>query len=408
MAARYRLAPTAEQTEMLIRHCADARFVWNLALEQFNMYDPKRGPTPNRVAQQKQLAEARKGTWLGEGSSSVQQVALADIEQAKKNWWAGTHGRPTWRVKGRHESFCVRDVTVRQLNRKWATVNVPKLGPVKFRLSRPLPDKYGMGRVSLDRSGRWHIAFAAPQPAVERTATGAVVGIDRGVKVTAATSDGAELHCPTPTRQERARRARLQRKLARQCKKSKRREVTRRAIAKLTARQADRRKDWVEKTSTELVREYDLIVFEDLRVRNMVRSAKGTVEHPGTNVAQKRGLNRSISEQGWTMLERRTTDKVEASDNCQMVKVPAHGTSQTCSACGHRDPASRTAQATFHCTNCGHAENADRNASKVIRAAGLAVLARGGVDSSRANEPRTPQSRIALESPSVRTGRMSS
>jgi hypothetical protein len=96
---------------------------------------------------------------------------------------------------------------------------------------------------------------------------------------------------------ERQRKRRLQRKLARQVKGSNRRNKTKLAIAKLSAKESDRRKDWIEKTTTELVRNYDLIALEDLKVKNMTRSAKGTSETPGKNVAQKRGLNRAILEQ---------------------------------------------------------------------------------------------------------------
>ncbi|MHB1534726.1 MAG: helix-turn-helix domain-containing protein [Acidimicrobiales bacterium] len=111
MANRYRLYPDPSQLSMLSRHCADARYVWNLALEQANCYRPGR-PSPGPAERSRQLAEARRGTWLGDGSSSVQQQALRDFDQALRNWWAGTHRRPRWRKAGIDEGFCVRDVRV--------------------------------------------------------------------------------------------------------------------------------------------------------------------------------------------------------------------------------------------------------------------------------------------------------
>ncbi len=131
-------------------------------------------------------------------------------------------------------------------------------------------------------------------------------------------------------------------------------------------------------------------MFEDLKVRNMVRSAAGTVDQPGTNVAQKRGLNRSIYEAAWSMLDRRTSQKAAASEGCQVVHVPAPGTSQTCLGCGYRTPENRESQAVFRCVACAHADHADINAAHNIGAAGLAVLAGGGADVGRASEPRTP------------------
>jgi len=195
-----------------------------------------------------------------------------------------------------------------RLNRRWATLQVPKCGPVRFRLSRPLPAKHKMARVTFERSGRWHVSFCAPQPVFERTLIGAAVALDAGVVATVATSDGEMLHAPGLRPGETQRLRRLQRKLARQQKASKRRAHTKAAIAKLKATQTARRRDFIEQTTTALLRDFDLIAVEDLAVKHMVRSAKGTVERPGENVRQKAGLNRAISAQGWSRLRRRLVE----------------------------------------------------------------------------------------------------
>src|SRR5690606_15546946 len=104
-------------------------------------------------------------------------------------------------------------------------------------------------------------------------------------------------------------------------------------VARLKAREADRRKDWCEKTSTMLARTYDLIRFEKLNIKNMTRSAKGTVEQPGKNVAQKSGLNRAILAQGWGLLRQRAERKAPG----RVEDVPAPYTSLRCSACGWID-----------------------------------------------------------------------
>ena len=120
------------------------------------------------------------------------------------------------------------------------------------------------------------------------------MGIDRGVTVSAALSTGELLHIPGLTAPERKRLVRLERKLARAKRGSNRRARVRLAIAGLKARQADRRKDWAEKTSTGLARRFDLIRVEDLDVKGMTRSARGSAGAPGRNVRQKAGLNRGI------------------------------------------------------------------------------------------------------------------
>ena len=122
-----------------------------------------------------------------------------------------------------------------------------------------------------------------------------MVGIDRGVAVSAALSTGQRLHCPGLTARERTRLRRLQRTLARAKRGSNRRGRVKHAIARLRAQEADRRKDWAEKVSTGIARRFDLIRVEDLQIPNMTRSAKGTRENPGRNVRQKAGLNREFA-----------------------------------------------------------------------------------------------------------------
>ncbi len=394
MAHRYRLAPEPAAETMLVRHCSDARFVWNLALEQANSRRPGRGPTPGQAARMRQLAEARRHSWLGEGSSSVQQQALRDFDQALKNWWGGTHRRPRWRKAGRDEGFCVRDVTMEKVNRKWATVFVPKCGPVRFRLSRPLPAVYGMARITLDRAGRWHVSFAAPQPPVVRVEGGAAVGIDRGVATTIATSDGQMLRIPTSPKLQ-AKLARLHQRLARQQKGSARRAQTKAEIGRTHARITDRRNDWIEKTTTRLVQAHDLIVLEDLRTKNMVRRPHPMPDPdaPGAflpnGAAAKAGLNRVIHQSCWGRFERRLTDKATVSGVTVMFVDPRYS-SQTCPACDHVAPENRESQAVFRCVRCGHCAHADTNAATIILARGLRLALAPGQGAHARISPTPP------------------
>ncbi len=165
----------------------------------------------------------------------------------------------------------------------------------------------------------------------------------------------------------------MQRTLARARHGSNRRVRVKHAIARLRAREADRRKDWAEKTSTDLARRFDVIRVEDLQIGNMTRSVKGTRENPGRNVRSKTGLNRRILESGWGLLVHRLEDKALG----RVEKIRPAFTSQRCSACGHVDRDSRESQAVFRCTACGFACHADVNAAINI-AAGHAVTARGG------------------------------
>ncbi len=386
--SRYRLVPSPAQEAMLREHCGHARYVWNLAVEQHRHWRPRRTSAPGYLEQCRQLTAARaEHPWLAAGSQIVQQQALRDFAQATANYLGGTHDRPSWRKAGRDEGFrvvAVRPGQVRRLSRRVGEVRVPKAGWVRFRWSRAVPPEVKSYRVTLDRAGRWHIAFAVIPEPIAGPGNGQTVGIDRGVAVSAALSTGEMLTAPGLSARRNKRLRRLQRRLARAKRGSNRRAGVKLTVARLRAREVDARKDWAEKASTDIARRFDMIRVEDLRIRNMTRSAKGTAGAPGRNVRQKAGLNREILRSGWGLLARRLEDKAPG----RVEKIRPAFTSQRCSACGHVDPESRESQARFVCTACGFADHADVNAARNI-AAGHAVTARGRRRGCPACEPRT-------------------
>src|ERR1700687_2202751 len=290
--SRYRLLPTPAQEAVLRDHCGHARYVWNLAVEQHTHWRPGRKGAPGHLEQCRQLTAARaEHPWLAAGSQTVQQQALRDFARAMAAFFDPGHpaGRPSWRKAGRDEGFRIpgrggRQLDVRRVSQKAGQVWVPKAGWVRFRWSRAVPAGAKSYRVTMDRAGRWHVAFAVIPAPVPAPGNGQVVGIDRGVAVSAALSTGEMLHCPALTARERRRLRRLQRRLARARRGSNRRGRVKHAIARLRARESDRRKDWAEKTSTGIARRFDVIRVEDLKIGNMTRSAKGTRGDPGRNV----------------------------------------------------------------------------------------------------------------------------
>ena len=351
-------------------------------MEQQQFWQPgRRAPGYNQ--QCAQLTEARaEHDWLAAGSQTVQQQALRDFTQAMQNYFAGTHRRPLWRKAGVHEGFRqvgLKPSHVTKLNRRYGRVWVPKVGWVRFRWTRPVPAGVKSYRITQDRAGRWHVAFAHIPDPIPGPADNSVVGIDRGVAVSAALSNGELLHVPSLTPGEQIRLRRVQQRLARAKHGSNRRARTKLAIAKLRAREVDRRRDWVEKTTTDLARRFDTIRVEDLDVRAMTRSPRGTLDQPGSRVAQKRGLNRAIRRQGWGLLVARLDHKAAG----RIERVSAAYTSQRCCACGHIAPENRKSQTVFACIACGAGPcNADVNAARNI-AAGRAVPAQGDLAAGR-------------------------
>ena len=391
--SRYRLFPTPAQEAVLRDHCGHARYVWNLAVEQHAHWRPGRPGAPGYLEQCRQLTEARAAhPWLAAGSQTVQQQALRDFAQAMAAFFdpANPARRPSWRKAGRDEGFRItgrrgRQWDVRRLSRHVGEAWIPKAGWVRFRWSRAVPPAVKSYRVTMDRAGRWHIAFTGVPEPIPAPGNGRTVGIDRGVTVSAALSTGELLHAPGLAATEPRRLRRMQRKLGRAKRGSNRRERVRLAIARLKVRETDRRKDWAEKVSTGLARRFDILRVEDLQITNMTRSARGTAQDPGRDVGAKSGLNREILRSGWGLLVRRLQDKAPG----RVEKISPAFTSQRCSACGHVDPKSRESQARFACTACGYACHADVNAAINI-AAGHAVTARGGFrDTGPAN--REPQ-----------------
>jgi putative transposase len=406
MSIKQRLYPEPGQVAGLRKHADDARFVFNIGLGQRSLWwrskhdrgthpeygdlDAKRVTT---ATQMRELAELRgELDWLRAGSSSVQQAALRDLDRAFQNFWAGRAAYPSFKRRDdRVGSFVIRDLTLRRLNRKWGLVTVPKVGAVRFRISRLWADiaNATSGRVTL-RNGRWHVSFTTPPTEKTTAGTGAVVGIDRGVKNTLATNEGQMVQAPSCTDREQQRFLRLEQQLARQNTtarrrknwNSKRRQSSLDRLADLRRRLEDRRTDWIEQTTTDLARTYDLVAVEDLRVQNMVRrpAPKPDPENVGAFLSNgaraKAALNKAILASVWGRFLTRLEHKMPEG---AVVRVDPKNTSRTCAACGHCAPGNRESQAVFECEACGHQAHADTNAAAVIldRALGTAAPGHG-------------------------------
>lgn len=357
------------QTDALLMHCNHARYIYNLGLEQRKLNDKTqraRGIRVNAVTQQRELTEARKEfDWLREGSTVVQQGALRDLDTAFKNFFAGHAGFPKYRRRGAHNSFVIRDMSVRRYNRKWAAILVPKAGWLKFRLTRAWHEVESgtSARVSL-KHGQWFVSITTP-PKPKREGGHGAVGLDRGVAVSVMSSESEMFNAPSLTDGERKRWLALERQLSRCEKQSARRVQTRDRLGALRRRLNNRRSDWVEKSTTHLANTYALAGIEDLNIKGMVRKPAPKPDGQGgflpNGAAGKSGLARAIHASCWGRFAQRLSDKMEA------VKVPAAFTSQCCHECGHIAPENRESQAVFRCKRCGHTASADVNAAKNIR-----------------------------------------
>ncbi|MCX4788165.1 transposase [Streptomyces sp. NBC_01221] len=383
-----------------------ARTLWNLLHAWWQMLPKEKRTLANADAAIRQAREDID--FLAVLPAQAAQAVLKTYVRAWKNCWEGRADAPNF--KGRLRTVMSvdipqgRDLNITRVHRRWGQVNLPKVGRVRFRWTKDLPvgkhatteNRITGARLVKDVLG-WHITFrvqtleAGPEPH-----QGPEAGIDVGVNVPIALSDGQTYeHGEWLTEKEKAKLLHLDQRAARRKQHRKPGERTSRRlhrtydqIAGLRAKAKRKALDWQHRTTTAIARTYGTVVVEALTITNMVKSARGTIEEPGKNVAQKSGLNRSISGEAWgrtvTMLTYKT-----ARLGGTLHKVPAPGTSQRCSACGITTPGSRESQAVFVCKNpdCGWSGNADHNAARnvlhlyrmglaLIPAAGRAVVRR--------------------------------
>ena len=241
-------------------------------------------------------------------------------------------------------------------------VRVPGIGSVKLRKGREVPP---FGRAWLVcKRGRWYAQFECEREVDALPSTGKTVGLDRGVAVLVATSDGALVPNPRHIEAVRLKLERAQRVVAKRKRGGTNRRKAVAAVIRLHEKVALQRRDTAHKISRELVNAYDCLALEDLRVRNMTRSAKGTLEDPGRNVAAKAGLNRALLDAGFGTIAKLIAEKAERAGRTLAYVDPKYS-SQECAQCGHVASGNRSG-VRFVCLACGHSDHADVNAARVI------------------------------------------
>jgi putative transposase len=369
----YRLYPTPEQAQQMAQIAGSCRFVFNLALQQRRDWW-KPGRTFNFASQCRDVTTLRAEVdWLKAAPVHTLQQALKDLDRAYQNWWAGRADYPTPRKKGLNDSFRFHDPAsfkVERTGKSSGRIKLPKLGWVRLRGWYAIPGDIRNATVSR-RAGQWHVAVqwqrdaAEPEPSILPA-----VGIDRGVAVFAAMSNGINIAPVNHGKKALRALRKAQRDLSRKKRGSSNRRKAASRVAKIHLRVANARKNFLHHQTTTIANNHGTVVLEALKVRNMSASAKGTAAEPGRMVRQKAGLNRAILDQGWggfrIMLAYKLADR-----GGRLIEVPAAYTSQTCAGCGVVDARSRQDQARFVCTGCGHEANADTNAAIVILQRGL-------------------------------------
>jgi len=402
-AYRFRAYPTPEQVVQLSMTLGCCRLVYNLALEQLRLFGRK-GRSLNYNTGANELPALKKAfPFFADAPSQCLQQALRDLEDAFQRFFQKVAGYPKPRRKFVHESCRFPQGFTIERHR----LKLPKFGWLKMAAHRKLKGR--PTSVTVSREGdRWYASIACevemPNPQVREISE---VGVDLNVITGAVTSDGQILPMPRTSPEAMRQLARLQKSLARKKKGSRNRLKARRALARFHAKLARRRRNAAHLISHQIAQQHTHIAFEDLRLKNMTASAKGTLAEPGRNVAAKAGLNRSILDVSLGQIRSMTTYKTAwAGGVC--VEVDARHTSQRCSECdGHPQDSQitehlqhgRVTRDRFVCPLCGYEAHADINAARTIlalgchrwaasttTAGGAPVAACGGLRSKRARE----------------------
>jgi putative transposase len=312
--------------------------------------------------------------WLKEAPAQSLQQALKDLERAFQNFFAGRASYPTFKKKGRGDSFRYPRPSQIHLDQANNRLFLPKLGWLRYRNSRAVTGELRNVTVSAT-GGKWYASIQTQQevPDPVPTATSAV-GADVGITRFATLSDGGHIEPLNPLKRLMLALAKAQRKMARKVKFSQNWKKAKARVTRLHSAIANARRDFLHKTTSTLCKNQALVAIEDLQIKNMSASAKGTTAEPGKNVRQKAGLNRSILDQGWGEFRRQLEYKLAWAGGW-VIAVPPQNTSRTCPCCGHIAAGNRPSQAVFLCQECWYENNADEVAAINILDRALAMLA---------------------------------
>ena len=365
-AYRYRFYPTPKQADLLNRTFGSVRYVYNRALAERSRawtQEQKRVTFAETCRMLTQWKADPDTAWLYEVSNVALQQGLQHLQNAYVNFWGKRAKYPTF--KSKHKSRASATFTTSGFRWRDGRIWLAKTdAPLDIRWSRPLPDGAEPSTVtgSRDAAGRWHISILVETTVETLPPSDSAVGIDAGITSLVTLSTGEKITNPRHERRDRAALAKAQRNLARKQKGSANRAKAKVKVARVYARITDRRSDTLHKLTTRLVRENQTLCIEDLSVRNMVRN---------------HSLARAISDASWSEFRRQLEYKADWYGRTVIAVDRFYPSSKTCSACGVIAAKMPLSVREWACAACGVLHDRDVNAAKVLRAAGLAVLACG-------------------------------
>lgn len=375
-AFKFRLYPKKNQEELINKTIGCARFVANFVMAQQKREEDVWSET-NKLVQSGILIENNyKSTffkknvaikdipllkkyyvWLKEVDSIALQAAVENVGDAYSRFYDKVAKKPKFKSKKNP----VQSYTTKCVNRNIEVldkhIKLPKLGLVRYVNSKKVDGKLKKATIRRNPSGKYYISLLVETTVGELPKTNSSVGIDVGLKHFAILSDGVIYSNPKFFRSIEEKLAKAQRILSRRTEGSSNWYKQKIKVARIHEMVTNARKDYLNKISTEIIKNHDMIGLEDLKVANMVRN---------------HNLAKAITEVSWYEFRRMLEYKVEWYGK-QVIAVDPKRTSQRCNSCGHTEKENRKSQSSFVCIKCGHTDNADINASKNIKELALAI-----------------------------------
>ena len=375
-AYKFRFYPTPEQEKELLRTWGCVRLVYNKALDMRHIAWYKHQKRVNYAQTSAALTQWKKQeefSFLKEVSSIPLQQCLRHLQTAYTRFFEKKCRYP--KFKSRKKSQLGLTYAKSGFKFKEDELYIARLNaPLNVVWSRDFDrDSVSTVTITRDKANRWFVSCLGEVVVEKRRITGKTIGVDMGVKDTLVLSTGEKLS-PRDDRDMKKKLAKVkkyQRRLSKKKPGSKNFAKAKTKLGKAHAQVVDARKDWTHKTTTRLVKEFDVVCIEDLNVRGMTRSTRGKGRKA------KAGLNRRVLEQSFAEIRRLLEYKARDCGGEVVAIDRFFPSSKTCSSCGYINESLTLNQRFWTCTSCGEHHDRDINAAKNIQAAGLAVLACG-------------------------------